>query len=921
MSNPNLHAVLRLVRGLAVGGHGERRRTRRERRRKGPLIEQLEQRVLLSTIIWTNRGVNGGPDTDNFAATYGANAEVARAIVDRAIDDWETVIENFNYAGGGNTFTLNISATDLGGGSRGATSGIGVDPDGKPTSANIQLDDDGGGAGWYFDASTADDAEFTTLLSQFTANGSNALGGNDFYRTIVHEIGHAVGIVTGGAQAINSFLTACGTDAVDGSSTLRAFVGVRVTAVLTDNGGGHIYEGPGVASCLSGLVHPNDLMNPGRTVGFPPPTRELITDLDALILADAYGYTVRLPSTINTFYANFDSTTGVLTVNGSPGNVDDQIFIDVDGGIRVQVNGSEERFPASSVTSINVLAGEGDDFIKVSTSVGVPVTIDGGEGDDYIEGADVTIIGGPGNDTLIGSDGDDSLDGGPGDDSIVGLGGDDTLIGGDGNDTLRGGTGDNSITDGTGDDLVDYSENDVAINYTTDGDNDTVLGTAFDDVITAGAGAGPVWFEGRGGDDALTGGADNDWLDGGDGADSITPAGGHHDSVYGGPGPDRFFEQDGDLGASYYGGPDEDEIWLQGTSAPDDFELYDTWFELNQVISPMADIEIVAAWGNGGGDTFWVHDLTQSDVKVVRLSGQSGYADTVVVEGRTVADDLMVTASGSLVNVAGLRYDVDILGASAGDGDQLTIGGNDGDDTIKAASGVESTILVALSGGPGNDYLSGDATLNGGAGDDTLVGGSGNDSIIGYAGDDLLLGGGGDDTLRGHSGEDTFVGGTGDDLIDGGDDFDTILVTGTSGEDLIDINQTGPLSLEYTVNGTTETDSLVVDGGGNRTVESVKVEAGAGDDIILATWADSLGVDSAINALMIIVDGQDDFTRDRLAVLDDGTGDLVLYRKGVHDDEGSITIGPSNQEALELVFSNVEQVQTQPAADGDLVVF
>src|SRR5262245_3723680 len=46
-----------------------------------------------SAIVWTNRGDNGGSDSDNFEATYGAaTAPIARAIVDRAIDDWERVI-------------------------------------------------------------------------------------------------------------------------------------------------------------------------------------------------------------------------------------------------------------------------------------------------------------------------------------------------------------------------------------------------------------------------------------------------------------------------------------------------------------------------------------------------------------------------------------------------------------------------------------------------------------------------------------------------------------------------------------------------------------------------------------------------------------------------------------------------------------
>src|SRR5215470_17743822 len=120
------------------------------------IFEQLEERCVLSAIAWTNRGVNGGSDSDNFQATYGAtNAPIARAIVDRAIQDWQKVIVNFNYqAFGGvnqpvaaNTFTLNVSASNLGGGGRGVTSGVRADAQGRTYTASIGLDDNGGGAG------------------------------------------------------------------------------------------------------------------------------------------------------------------------------------------------------------------------------------------------------------------------------------------------------------------------------------------------------------------------------------------------------------------------------------------------------------------------------------------------------------------------------------------------------------------------------------------------------------------------------------------------------------------------------------------------------------------------------------------------------------------------------------------------------
>src|SRR4051795_12255240 len=106
------------------------------RKKYRPAIDGLEDRRLLSTIQWTDRG-SAVSDTDHFNATYGANANAARAIVDATIQAWSNVIANFNYAGGGNTYRLNVTAGDLGGGGRGVTSNITHDASGKPTSASI----------------------------------------------------------------------------------------------------------------------------------------------------------------------------------------------------------------------------------------------------------------------------------------------------------------------------------------------------------------------------------------------------------------------------------------------------------------------------------------------------------------------------------------------------------------------------------------------------------------------------------------------------------------------------------------------------------------------------------------------------------------------------------------------------------------
>ena len=86
----------------------------------------------------------------------------------------------------------------------------------------------------------------------------------------------------------------------------------------------------------------------------------------------------------------------------------------------------------------NLTTGSGNDTI---TGNDIDNELNGGAGNDY-------IVGGAGNDLLIGADGSDFLDGGIGDD---------TLLGGAGNDQLRGGAGTNVLSGGAGADLIEMT--------------------------------------------------------------------------------------------------------------------------------------------------------------------------------------------------------------------------------------------------------------------------------------------------------------------------------------------------------------------------------------------------------------------------------------------------------------------------------
>jgi serralysin len=154
-------------------------------------------------------------------------------------------------------------------------------------------------------------------------------------------------------------------------------------------------------------------------------------------------------------------------------------------------------------------------------------------------GEHVTIeaaIGGSGNDQIIGNDAGDSLTGGAGADTITAGAGSNVIRGDDGADSAVGGAGFDDINGMKGDDVVDGGS----------GGNDWLVGGQGNDLITAHAsgnilygnlgsdtlngGTGNELIRGGQGDDVMTGGAGADWMSGDRGSDTLT----------GGTGADTF---------------------------------------------------------------------------------------------------------------------------------------------------------------------------------------------------------------------------------------------------------------------------------------------------------------------------------------------------------------------------------------------
>ena len=210
-----------------------------------------------------------------------------------------------------------------------------------------------------------------------------------------------------------------------------------------------------------------------------------------------------------------NSTYSATTVNGVAGSAGNYVF-SIDGqfaslsgktanvigttgndDIRVVAEGTsigifrgsgELRFSDTSVGSLSILTGDGNDVITVEPGVDEVVYIDGGGGNDSITGGDGadTLTGGAGKNTLAGGGGADRINGSGGRDLIFGGAGDDRLFGNGGNDTLDGGGNVDRIFGGDGDDsLIGASSNDKIYG---EAGNDTLIGAAGSDILDGGDG-------------------------------------------------------------------------------------------------------------------------------------------------------------------------------------------------------------------------------------------------------------------------------------------------------------------------------------------------------------------------------------------------------------------------------------------------
>jgi serralysin len=219
----------------------------------------------------------------------------------------------------------------------------------------------------------------------------------------------------------------------------------------------------------------------------------------------------------------------------------------------------------TSAVSINLMPGQwseigpaytwfggGTGSFPGTVAIARNVTIEhaiGGSGSDVIWANDVgnVVEGGRGNDTVIASNGDDDVYGGDGNDYLTtgafsnAFSDKDFVQAGNGNDSVYLGIDNDLAHGGAGNDYVDGEQGEDAV-YGMAG-ADWLNGGNDNDFLDGGTGADSAY--GGSGNDALVGFSGNDLLYGGNDADALMGGTGH-DRMDGGNGPDRFVFDDGD---------------------------------------------------------------------------------------------------------------------------------------------------------------------------------------------------------------------------------------------------------------------------------------------------------------------------------------------------------------------------------------
>ncbi len=402
---------------------------------------------------------------------------------------------------------LNISLTTV------PKAVIRIAQSGEPSTAFVFFPDAG-----YDEAG---DAWFGTTYAGTSNDLRNPEAGNYAWHTLIHELGHSLGLEhghTGGSQG----------------SVPAAFDALEYTV-------------------MTYRTYVNGPTNGYTYEQFGAPQTFMMLDIAAL--QEMYGadYTTNSGDTVY----KWNPSSGTTFVNGSaaisPGDI--RIFATIwDGGgtdiydlsaynTDVTVNLAPGESSIFSAAQLAYLGGgstyaSGNIYNALMHNNNTASLIEnarGGSGDDMLIGNQVS-------NELRGNAGDDTLDGGSGADLLYGNLGDDTFLGGFGADYMNGGSGQG--------DIADYSSSTVSLNVGTNNAAANTGGDAAGDTLV-----GIEIIKGGSNDDSIVGNTVRNTLYGNNG-DDILNASSNNDTIWGGVGDDTLF---GSRGADVLnGGVDTD---------------------------------------------------------------------------------------------------------------------------------------------------------------------------------------------------------------------------------------------------------------------------------------------------------------------------------------------------------------------------
>ena len=619
--------------------------------------------------------------------------------------------------------------------------------------------------------------------------------GTDMYETIIHELGHSLGL----KHSQDS--PALPLEQESQSYTVMSYTEYRNDYMIGQtNTNGDIHPETLMLDDIRALQY---LYGPNFNAKSGDTTYKWNQTTGALTTTDTALDGTQTTSTMTPY------TNKILMTVWDGGGTDTYDFSEYTTGVNVNLQpGAWTTADANQLPSYDVGFGPAatppgniaNAYLYVNPATGVAdlrsliENAIGGSGDDVITGnqAKNSLIGNSGNDTLYGLDGADTLDGGLGDDYLSGDAGDDSLMGGNGKDSLYGGDGADVLDGGAGDDLL--------------------RGGAGDDTYKFGFGSGrDMIIQGDGGVDKLVFGAGVSagaitWTR--SGFDLVATLTGGSDQVT--------------LKNWYWGAAQQLKVFL-GTTELTQFGSALTDTSVATLIAPTvggtvtagavrtlltgsantdtlnggpADDTLVGGAGNdtlngGGGNDLYVFNRGDGAETIL----DSGGSDTLCFGYGVSASDISISMSGTNI-IVGVRNPASPTTTFTNLTDKLTIqnwmNASQRIETFQFADGTSLDLsgITSHFGTEGADAidLSSFAVafqLDSGSGNDVVTGGSNNDTISGGAGDDVIKGGDGADLIQGDVGADQLTGGLGNDTLLGGGGNDTYNFNIGDGKDWI----------------------------------------------------------------------------------------------------------------------------------------